>query len=188
MQKRDARGRFAPNSVTLEMQEFDPKPKFYFGYGSNLDILQMKRRCQDCRPIVAAKLPGYELTFSGVLTIAYHPTAFVLGGIYEVSDEDEGALDIYEGFPHLYIKRYTHAIIAGQREEIFYYVMPEDSYRIAPPGQAYYDICERGYQDWHLDIGELEAARRRSWCMRKDFYDWKSLSYKKQLLWSSETT
>jgi gamma-glutamylcyclotransferase (GGCT)/AIG2-like uncharacterized protein YtfP len=172
--------------MELETREFIPAPKFYFGYGSNLDILQMKRRCQDCRPIQAAKLPGYVLTFSGVLTIAYDPSTFVLGGIYEVSDEDEGALDIYEGFPHLYIKRYTHAVIAGKREEIFYYVMPEDSYHISPPGQAYYNICERGYRDWNLDIRELEAARKRSWCVRKEFYDWKAHSYRAQLAWATE--
>lgn len=178
---RDKKGRFAPKVVKLEQEEFSPVKRFYFGYGSNLDIFQMKRRCPDCEPVVSAKLPGYLLTFSGVLTIARDDEAYVLGGIYLVSDEDEGALDMYEGFPHLYVKRYTHVTIAGMRQEIFYYVMPEDSYHVSPPGQSYYNVCEQGYRDWGLDVAELEAARKRSWKARKSFYDWKSLSYRKQL-------
>jgi len=186
---RDSKGRFASQFVELETQEFVPAPKFYFGYGSNLGIFQMKRRCQDCRPIQAAKLPGYLLTFSGVLTIAYDPSAFVLGGIYRVSDEDEGALDIYEGFPHLYIKRYTHATIEGVRQEVFYYVMPEDSYHVAPPSQGYYEVCKDGYLDWGLDVQELEAARKRAWSVRRNFYELsaRSLSSKRQMDWIKPT-
>lgn len=182
---RDSKGRFAPSMVEMEAQEFTPAPKFYFGYGSNLDIPQMKRRCLDCVPVQAAKLPGYLLTFSGVLTIARDPSAYVLGGIYKVSDEDEGALDIYEGYPHLYVKRYTHVTIEGVRQEVFYYVMPEDSFTVAPPSLGYYETCEQGYLDWGLDVRELEAARKRSWVVRKAFYE--SRAYNRQLSWVKPT-
>jgi gamma-glutamylcyclotransferase (GGCT)/AIG2-like uncharacterized protein YtfP len=136
-------------------------------------------------PLQAAKLPGYLLTFSGVLTIAQDPIAFVLGGIYKVSDEDEGALDAYEGYPHLYVKRYTHATINGVRQEVFYYVMPEDSYSVSPPSLGYYAVCERGYMDWGLDVKELEAARIRSWVVRKSFYKLAAASFaeRRQMKW-----
>jgi len=186
---RDSKGRFAPFMLEIEAQEFIPVPKLYFGYGSNLDILQMKRRCRDCVPIQPAKLPGYLLTFSGVLTIAKDPSAFVLGGIYQVSDSDEGALDIYEGYPHLYVKRYTHVTIAGKRCEVFYYVMPEDSYNVSPPSPGYYTTCERGYFDWGLDVKELEAARTRSWTVRKSFYELAAASFasRQQMKWIEPT-
>jgi len=174
---RDSKGRFIAPLLEMEAQEFVPAPKLYFGYGSNLDILQMKRRCHDCVPLQAAKLPGYLLTFSGVLTIARDPVAFVLGGVYQVSDEDEGALDSYEGYPHLYVKRYTHVTIAGTRQMVFYYVMPEDSYNVAPPPPSYYAACARGYFDWGLDVRELEAARTRSWVVRKSFYELSAASF-----------
>ena len=36
----------------------------YFAYGSNLDLLQMKRRCPLSKLISKGKLPDYRLTFN----------------------------------------------------------------------------------------------------------------------------
>ena len=138
-------------------------PHIYFGYGSNLDMEAMRRRCPNSYPICAATLPGYRLTFSGVLTIENnHPAEHVVGGLFSVAESDIRSLDGYEGFPHLYIKRYTHAVIAGQREEVFYYVMPEGEFQVSPPSQFYYDICKQGYKDFGLDLAELDAAVDRA--------------------------
>jgi gamma-glutamylcyclotransferase (GGCT)/AIG2-like uncharacterized protein YtfP len=144
--------------------ESEVHPRFYFGYGSNLDMGAMKRRCPDSSPVCAATLPDYRLTFSGVLTIEHnHPGEHVVGGIFVVSEKDIYSLDCYEGFPHLYIKRYTHAKIQGKREEVFYYVMPEGEFQVSPPSQYYYDVCKRGYQDFGLDVAELDASVDRAY-------------------------
>ena len=36
----------------------------YFAYGSNLDLLQMKKRCPLSKLISKGKLPDYRLTFN----------------------------------------------------------------------------------------------------------------------------
>lgn len=138
-------------------------PRFYFGYGSNLDMGAMKRRCPGSSPVCAATLPDYRLTFSGVLTIEHnHPGEHVVGGLFTVTNSDIASLDAYEGFPHLYIKRYTHAQVQGKREEVFYYVMPEGEFQLSPPSQFYYDIVKQGYRDFGLDVAELDAAVARA--------------------------
>ena len=173
---RDFKGRFM-KLPELETAEHMPDSKLYFGYGSNLDMFSMKRRCPDSIPVCAAVLPDYRLTFSGVLTIEPDcPGESVYGAIYEVSHTDEGELDIYEGYPHLYIKRFTHVTVAGVRREVFYYVMPKGSYSVAPPGAGYYEVCEQGYLDWGLDVALLQASRKRAWSQRKDFYATKTVN------------
>jgi len=137
------------------------EPKLYFGYGSNLDIKQMKRRCKDSVPITAGSLPSYRLSFSGVLTIEPHAEDFVVGGIYEVSPSDERALDRYEGFPHTYSKRYTHIAFNGARRPVFYYVL-NPPYTLSTPMPYYYDIVAQGYKDWALDLKHLKASRKRA--------------------------
>jgi gamma-glutamylcyclotransferase (GGCT)/AIG2-like uncharacterized protein YtfP len=121
----------------------------------------MKRRCKDSVPIAAGSLPCYRLSFTGVLTIESHPKDFVVGGIYEVSPNDERALDRYEGFPHMYSKRYTHVKLNGSRRTVFYYVLNEP-YTLSTPSSYYYEIVEQGYRDFGLDVKHLKASRKRA--------------------------
>ena len=173
----------------IETQEVEPIPPLYFGYGSNLDIFQMRRRCEDSVPVQAARLPGYQLTFSGVLTVEQVPDTFVLGGLYEVSYQDEVALDVYEGYPHLYTKRFTYATVEGKLTLVFFYVL-EPPYSIYAPGDGYYETVEQGYRDWGLDVKELEASRKRALSVRKSYYELAASSWtsQQQLAWAEPVT
>ena len=135
--------------------------KLYFGYGSNLDIRQMKRRCKDSVPLIAGSLPGKLLSFSNVLTIEPHESESVVGGIYEVSQRDELALDRYEGHPRTYSKRHTHITLNGERRTVFYYVL-NPPYTWCAPVTYYYDIVKQGYKDWNLDVSLLQASYERA--------------------------
>lgn len=137
------------------------KRSLYFGYGSNLDIGQMKRRCPDSVPMVPVVLPQKLLSFSNVLTIEDHDEEQVVGGIYEVSVADERALDRYEGHPRTYSKRYTFMTLDGERREVFYYVLNKP-YTWDTPTARYYAIVEKGYKEWGLDLTILEASYQRA--------------------------
>ena len=81
--------------------------KYYLAYGSNLNMEQMARRCPGAEPIGAALLPNSELVFRrGFLTIEPKQGSSVPVGIWRISDENEKALDRYEGFPKFYRKEY----------------------------------------------------------------------------------
>ena len=86
----------------------------YFAYGSNLNHLQMKRRCKDSCFIKSMSLKGYVLTFRskyGAADIERKKKSKVLGALYEISGSDEKQLDIYEDYPIVYKKMYFQHLL-----------------------------------------------------------------------------
>ena len=85
------------------------KEKLYIAYGSNLDRGQMARRCPTAEVVCSGMLYGHELLFRGsqfgaVATVEPKPGACVPVLVWKIKPSDERALDLYEGFPHLYRK------------------------------------------------------------------------------------
>ena len=83
--------------------------RYYIAYGSNLNVAQMVRRCPEAKPIGTAVLENYILYFKGsgsgyYLTIEQKIGSKVPVAIWEVTGEDEKALDRYEGYPRFYYK------------------------------------------------------------------------------------
>ena len=83
---------------------------FYFAYGSNLNLQQMKGRCPDSKPKVSATLHHYGLIFCGWSRKWHGGTASIkaqrgqrtLGGIYEINDSCQRKLDRFEGYLSTY--------------------------------------------------------------------------------------
>ena len=94
--------------------------RYYIAYGSNLNILQMTYRCPGARIIGTADLPDHRLLFKGSKTGAYltiepHKGSTVPVGVWEVSEQNERALDRYEGYPRFYYKKELELPIKGIR-------------------------------------------------------------------------
>lgn len=78
--------------------------KAYFAYGSNMDPVQMARRCPGARALGAALLPGHALTFTwdsgfwrgGVGHVVPADADEVWGVLWEIDDAHEASLDRYE--------------------------------------------------------------------------------------------
>lgn len=134
--------------------------KIYIAYGSNLNIRQMKRRCPRAKKIGEYILEGYKLEFRGVANIIPDTESKVPVGLWEITEECEKSLDIYEGFPNLYRKEYIELEINGQKEIGMVYVM---NYRgIAPPNKYYYDVIKEGYDDFGISEKPLKQALKES--------------------------
>ena len=76
----------------------------YFAYGSNLNHIQMKRRCKDSIFIKKIDLSDFRLTFRSrfrAADIEKKKNSIVQGALFEISKNDEKKLDIYEDFPTL---------------------------------------------------------------------------------------
>ena len=120
----------------------------YFAFGSNLYQKQMKKRCKDSKYIGCHKLKGYKLVFrhmyygGGVADVEKKKNSTVLGAIYRISKKDEKKLDVYEDFPHVYIKKYFKL---WGRKVMFYY-MPKKS-KLIPPSKRYLNLIIKGYKD-----------------------------------------
>lgn len=141
--------------------------RYYAAYGSNLNIQQMMYRCPDAKVVGTANIEGYELLFKGslsgnYLTIEPSVKNHVPVAIWEVSRQDERALDRYEGYPSLYYKKemiLPVQLIDGKTRNlrIFLYIMDE-SRKPGLPTAGYYDTCLEGYGDFGFDEKYLLEA------------------------------
>ena len=147
--------------------------KFYLAYGSNLSVGQMLRRCPDAVYVGTAEIPGYRLLFKGsqtgsYLTIEPKKGRKVPALVWKVTDDDEAALDLYEGFPRFYRKETMRVAVhslAGPDStlevEAFAYMMDE-SRPLGRPTETYYGTCLEGYRRFGFDEKVLAKAYKES--------------------------
>ena len=133
----------------------------YFAYGSNLNHLQMKRRCKDSIFLKKINLKDFRLTFRSkyrAADIEPKKNSIVPGGLFEISKSDEKKLDLYEDFPVLYNKIY----FKYYNQKVMTYIMNKKTY-FRYPTEKYLNVIKQGYKDCGLDksylIKTLQANR-----------------------------
>ncbi len=142
--------------------------RYYIAYGSNLNIQQMRWRCPAAKIIGTSELKDYRLMFKGsktgsYLTVEPKPGCTVPVAVWEVTANDEKALDRYEGFPDFYYKKELVLPIKGIRtgkvrnRRAFVYIMQKDR-KIGVPSIAYLQTCLEGYRDFRFDETLLMQA------------------------------
>ena len=142
--------------------------RYYIAYGSNLNVRQMRMRCPSARIIGTANLKDYELLFKGSKTGSYLTVEKKLGStvpvaVWEVTAQDEKALDRYEGFPTFYYKKELTLPIKGIRtgkvrnRRVFVYIMHEER-SIGIPSIPYMQTCLEGYDDFGFNRQPLIEA------------------------------
>lgn len=142
--------------------------KYYVAYGSNLNKLEMEKRCPDAKIIGVSEILNHTLAFRGeegeaYLTIEEKGGSLVPVAIWEVSAEDEVALDEYEDYPNLYFKKEIELPIWNTDteeesvENCFVYIMEENRAK-ALPTKEYMECCLQGYKDFDFDEGCLNDA------------------------------
>ena len=129
---------------------------YYFAYGSNLNNLQMKKRCPNCRFIKKIILHNYSLTFRskyGAADIEKKMRRKVYGALYLISRAAEKRLDIYEEYPTLYKKMF----FKYNNKKVMTYIMAKKT-KLVPPTTKYLNIIKQGYKDCKLNMKSLNAA------------------------------
>ena len=150
--------------------------KLYAAYGSNINLEQMAHRCPDSVIVGKGYLHNYELAFQGshgygVATVKPKRGRRVPILLWLISEKDEQALDVYEGWPRLYRKEaHTFAITEwlvnqtveshdpSHLVEAMIYVMNIGT--PCPPGKSYYQCILRGYREVGFHPRYLEIAAR----------------------------
>lgn len=147
--------------------------KYYLAYGSNLSVAQMLHRCPSAIYVGYSDIPGYRLLFRGSQTGSYltiepmkKRTVPVL--VWMVEDEDEAALDLYEGYPRFYRKETMRVMLRSfanplvvDEVDAFVYIMDE-SRPLGKPSENYYMVCLEGYIRFGFNTKILERAYRES--------------------------
>lgn len=146
------------------------KKRYYLAYGSNLNMAQMKFRCPTAKSVGTAVIENNILTFrssgSGYyLTIEPKIGGKVPVGVWEVTANDEAALDRYEGYPRFYFKSEVTLDMTPldggepQRITAFVYFMRESG--LGLPSDCYFQTCLEGYSDFGLDKRVLRRTLAR---------------------------
>ena len=137
--------------------------KVYGAYGSNMNLEQMAHRCPKARVIGCGLLKDYKLTFrgryKGVANIEHCKGKKEPIVLWEISDECERALDIYEGYPSLYIKEEVEVMVDDKTIKTMVYIMAKEyTDMVAAPTEYYFNVIVRGYSDNALDLKPLQIA------------------------------
>ncbi len=142
----------------------------YIAYGSNMDEEQMEVRCPGSRMIGTGILEGWRLMHKGSGTGAYATIEKEEGRqvpvvLWSITDEDEQALDRYEGFPRFYYKvkilvtkvRNPQGRAIGAEIMGMAYVMHEER-GFGIPDVWYRNLLRRAYRRFGFRMDILEES------------------------------
>ncbi len=139
--------------------------RYYFAYASNLSLMQMHLRCPDSQGVAPVVAQGWRLAFfgtrskrwgrGGVATLIPDSTASVPGALYLLSEEDEQALDGFEGVAQsTYLKdegftKHIACLQLSVDDTIYAYLMSNPDLPNLP-NVSYLNVIRQGYLDWGL--------------------------------------
>jgi gamma-glutamylcyclotransferase (GGCT)/AIG2-like uncharacterized protein YtfP len=116
----------------------------YFAYGANMHPGAMQWRCPKAQASQAVILRDWELKFYCHATIEPKKGAEVAGVLWEITENCEQNLDMFEGFPNYYTKRTW----IQDGVQFFFYEMTAP--KSGKPSEGYVlDIAE-SYAFWQL--------------------------------------
>jgi gamma-glutamylcyclotransferase len=100
------------------MSDENRKYRAYFGYGSNMWLNQMNRRCPESTFIGIGFLRDWKwfICTRGYANIIESPGDIVYGFVFKVTESDEASLDGYEEVPVSYVKQTHQVELVGQHE------------------------------------------------------------------------
>ena len=142
--------------------------RYYIAYGSNLSVEHMRYRTPDAKIVGKGILRGWQLLFRSFATITENPAYTTPVLVWDISEEDEKNLDIYEGFPDFYAKRELPVTVTpisgGQPLELtaMVYIMTERYNTKSLPSISYYNILDSGYEMFGFDKTILRQALMES--------------------------
>lgn len=137
--------------------------KLYLAYGANTNREQMAVRCPDARYVCNVTLQDHRLVFRGVADVVQKSGAKVECAMWAITENCEKALDRFEGFPYMYVKRYITTHLNGKRHRVMLYVMhsqPTRGQHIPP--ESYERTLRDGYKTHGLPLRQINDAIRRA--------------------------
>lgn len=150
----------------------------YFAYGSNMQFDQMKERCSSARFVCTARLKDHRLAFTrlsknrqcGVADAIQNMGAEVWGTVFEIDENEIGALDKSEGYrtgrpraENAYERSELHVQRSDEGQEALAVWTYTVVTKLAPnpkPSEVYKQLVLDGARMWRLPmpyIKQLEA-------------------------------
>ena len=127
----------------------------------------MAIRCPDAKPAGMAVLKDWKLVFRTHATVEPCEGRVVPVLVWEISDQDERNLDMYEGWPTYYRKENLQITMTNFRGlkprkiTAMVYIM-NDGHEVMPPMKGYYDVLDKAYTRYGFNRYQLELAMREA--------------------------
>jgi len=130
----------------------------YFAYGANLDKIGMGTRCPGCEPYCIATLPDHRLVFRGVADLESKLGKSVEGALYWISAQHLRALDRFEGYPRLYIRRQVQVITADKETLTATVYQMTEPREYEPPFRIYLNTILDGCHQWGMPMTYIRTV------------------------------
>ena len=136
--------------------------RLFAAYGAGLNRTDMAKHCPTAKLIGSAVLKNYRLSFRGSKAGALATIEKARGGsvptlLWEISPQDEAAIDRWIGVPELYRKSTIKVRRDGALVETLIYILisgkPQNK-----PSAFYYSTLLEGYRAAGFDADILKAA------------------------------
>ena len=136
--------------------------RLFAAYGSGVNRAEMAKHCPTAKLIGATELKNYRLAFRGsragaLATIEKAKGCIVPALLWEISPQDEIALERWIGVPELYRKATIKVRRDGALVETMIYILVSGKPR-NKPSAFYYSTLLEGYRAAGFDADILKAA------------------------------
>ena len=136
--------------------------RLFAAYGTGVNRAEMTKHCPTAMLIGTTELKNYRIAFRGskagaLATIEKAKGSIVPTLLWEITSQDEAALDRWIGVPELYRKDSVKVRLNGAAMDAFVYILignkPQNR-----PSAFYYSTLLEGYKAAGFDTGILKAA------------------------------
>ena len=136
--------------------------RLFAAYGFGLNRAEMAKHCPTAKLIGSAELKNYRLSFRGskasaVATIEKAKSGSVAALLWEISPQDEIALERWIGVPELYRKSMIKVRRDGALVETLIYILISGKPK-NKPSAFYYSTLLEGYTAVGIDTEILKTA------------------------------
>ena len=140
-------------------QNTESERLFYFGYGSNMNLGQMKQRCgeEHFDDLGRAILDNYQFYFygHGYANIRPQLEERVEGVLYKIDLDCLQSLDRVEGYPHVYQRQIIKVNYQEKSALTQVYIVQNDQ-TTAQPSLNYYQVVLTGAQEHKLSEEHID--------------------------------
>ncbi len=126
----------------------------YFAYGMNTNTQGMATRCPGAVALGRARLLGHRFRFSGPADVQVDRRDFVDGVLWDITEDCLASLDMLEGYPYYYDRKWARVEYdQGEHSALVYYMQP--GHKTSPPNSSYFNMVIEGYEEFGVPTQQL---------------------------------
>lgn len=130
------------------------KKHYYFAYGMNTNINEMRNRCPNALDLGKAHLLNYKMVFKYFCDVIEKPGTDAPGVLWKITDQCLASLDILEGYPTHYERKYAPVQYGDSIVNALVYYMVNNTQEEVP-GTYYYNMVRDGYSSHNISEKHL---------------------------------